>query len=223
MRRWIYLFLVLLLAACTSVKQRSCSCNEISAAALRSVLLKETTIEQLLAWIAQEYHVLPQNVRSDVDQRRAFQILVWDANDVSYTIHMRGSVPTGAIIWYNSRPPSASQVIDCLGAPEQYGASYKRDVEATKFELELLFPKSNIRASGWKFFYGQFRYTRLQPPAIDGTFPIYRLSVGELISAEEMLGQAPHPDQAESESRQFKPWPGKWEDIVVEIDPNIHW
>lgn len=217
MRYCVYLLLVFLLAACTPVKQYSC--DQISAAALRSILLKETSIEQLLAWIAQAYHVPPQNVRIDADQRQAFQILVWEADSISYTIHMRGSVPTGAMIWYNSGPPSASQLIDCLGAPGRYRASYKRDVEATKLELEMLFPELSIQARGWKFFY--FHWFRQQTPAIDGTFPVYQLSVGKLISVEEMFGQAPRSDQAESELHQFKPWPEKWEDIVIESDPSL--
>lgn len=217
MRHCFYLLLVFLLTACTLTKSRSC--DEISAAALRSILLKETSTEQLLIWITHTYHVSPQDVRIDADQRRTFQIFVWETDDVSYTIHMRGSTPTGAMIWYNSRPLFAGQVINCLGAPERYYASYKRDVEATKLELEMLFPDQSIRAEGWKFF----RWIRPIRPAIDETLPIYRLSVGKLISVEEMLGRAPRSDEAESESRKYQPWPGNWQDIVIEIDPSIHW
>lgn len=216
MKLRFHLLLVVLLTACTSTKHFGC--DEISAITLRPILSKAVAIEQLPTWLAEVYHISPQDIRIEIDQDKSFRLLMWEADDVFYTMHIRNSIPIGVIVWYNhSKPPSVDQVIICLGVPTKYRAIYKHDVEAKKLDFEMLFLNHNIRAEGWKFF----RWTYQNPPSIDKTFPIYRLIVGELISVEEMLGQTPPPDRTESELSQFRPWPGNWQDIIVEIDPSI--
>ena len=218
MRRWIYLLFVLLLVACAPMKQRSC--NEISAAALRSILFKEITVDDLLTWIAQTYHVPSENIRVDVI-KGTFQSITWTTEGIQYRVYTEESVATGAVLLYEWGLPSANQVIACLGTPERYRAEYTLDIPGNQLGFGMLFPAQGILASGAEFL----RSRPKEPPPIKGSFRLYGFVITQPGSGEQILREIYCQGSAELCERmlqKYKPWPQDWQNIVIEIDPRLH-
>jgi len=219
MKRWIYLLFVLLLVACAPVKQRSC--NEISAAALRLILFKEITVDDLLTRIAQTYHVPSESIRVDMISNGIFQRITWTTEGIQYNVYIEESVATGAVLLYEWGRPSADQVIACLGTPERYRAEYTWDIPGNQLGFDLLFPAQGILAFGVEFL----RSRPKEPPPIKGSFRLYGFDITQPGSGEQILREIycqGSADLCERMLQKYKPWPQDWQNIVIEIDPGLH-
>lgn len=112
-------------------------------------------------------------------------------------------------------------MVACLGIPTLYYARYNWDLGKYALHLYLLFPDQGILASGAKYFYPKPKYV----PSIEGDFPIRHLGLGPSGSAEQILHRIYIENSVNITPSipDYKPWPGNWQDIVIEIDPSIHW
>lgn len=219
MRTLVWLAVGLLLAGCTYWGEANC--EAMQAAALRAQLGKVTSIEQFEAWIADTYHVTPTAIRAirAVDDRNYWTVY-WDVTGRTYRAELdNGTVSQSAGMSYERRKPSADQVIACLGTPALYYARYNWDLGKYALHLYLLFPDQGILASGAKYFYPKPEYV----PPIDGDFPIWHLGFGPSGSAEQVLHRIYIENSVSivPSIPEYKPWLGKWEGIVVEIDPRL--
>jgi len=219
MRTFVWLIVGLLLTGCTY--PGGPDCEAMQAVALQAQLGRETTIEQFEAWISETYHVVPKAIRAirAVDDRNYWTVY-WDVTGRTYQAELdNGKVSKSAGMSFERRKPSADQVIACLGTPTLYYARYNWDLGKYALHLYLLFPDQGILASGAKYFYPKPEYV----PPIDGDFPIWHLGFGPSGSAEQVLHRIYIENSVSivPSIPEYKSWPGKWEGIVVEIDPRL--
>ncbi len=220
MRRFTYLALVVLVAACTQVGQEQPNCEHLTATALRERISKEISPEQFRAWISATYRVPEENIQVDATRTGKSRIFNWKAGGIWYTAVIEGSALTDVELLYERQRPSADQVIACLGAPEQYRASYGWDIPGNNLHLDLLFPGQGILAFG-----AQFQSLRpKEPPPITGRFRISDMRIVRTGSVDEVLRQIYGGSSAElyeKMQREYKSWPDDWKAIEIEIDPKV--
>jgi hypothetical protein len=227
MKYLVYLFLILMLAGCTVSPLERPNCNEI--VNLRAQIGKAISPDSFREWVSQTYHIPLETITVDVLENRQRHVVHW--NEVSrvwsivkweevvqvwYSATIEGLVVDDIRVAGGSVP--ASKVLACLGEPARYRARYERIVEGNQLSFDLLFPDQGILADGARFFRSDLR----QPPPISDAFPL----TGFIFTRPGTVEQILHDIYLSSfyqMLREYKPWPGKWEDIMVEIDPSIYW
>ncbi|HZQ06619.1 MAG TPA: hypothetical protein VFD70_08570 [Anaerolineae bacterium] len=125
--------------------------------------------------------------------------------------------PPAASLEFTERPPSTQQVLECLGTPDMYLTWYHAPAGAGYrpiLDLDLYFVQRGIRARVAQL--GE----RNRPPRLDGTNPVVELYYVEPDSREKTLEQLTLLI-AEERKAKIKPWPGRWEDLVIDIDPSL--
>ena len=217
-RVYLMLMLVLLLVVCAYGKPRKPGpgCEEI--ATLRAQIGSELSPDSFREWVAQTYRLPLESITMETRADGQHHVIRWGKHDVSYTASLERLVLVH--IGYSLARTSADRVIACLGEPEWYSAQYKWDIPGNQLGLDLIFPEQGVLVHGWRFF----RSRPKQPPAIDGHFPILSFIFEQPTSAEQILyeiyGGKPS-GLYEQVLQEYKPWPGEWEEIVIEIDPSL--
>lgn len=220
MRALTCLVIAVLLASCTYLAQPDC--DVIRASALRAQLKQESSIEQFKTWIMHTYGVASDSIFAARSRDREYWDVQWQVAGRRYDLALsNGRLDDRAGMSFERRKPSANQVIVCLGAPTLYYARYNWDLGQYALSLTLLFPDQGILASGAKYFYPKPEQT----PVIKGDFPISHLTFVLPGSAEQVLQEIYIEGSVSMEPSipEYQPWPGNWQDIVIETDPNIHW
>jgi len=210
-RLMLYLAMVMLLVGCNLFGPPDC--EVIKAAALRAQFNQEASLDQFKEWVANTYHVSSNAIRviPSVDDRDYWTIY-WEVAGQTYEITLDdGRVDQGARMLFNRNVPAA-QVISCLGTPTQYYARYSWDLGQYALHLMLLYPDQGILATGARYFYPKPN----QIPTIEDTFGISWLTFGPPGWTEQLQQSALNPD-----GEPYRPWPGNWQDIVIEIDPRV--
>jgi hypothetical protein len=218
MRRYLYFLLALLLMNCNGIGSSQQTCDQIAGLTLRSFLFKQTTPEQLRSAIAQTYHLPAESVSAQ--SARGEWVFDWNQDGLFYTIETKGGIPSRASVVYEQRTPSADEVTKCLGAPSRYKAWYTRGVPGRELDIDILFANQGILATGAEFPNSNSN----QPPPVGGNISLSGFAYVQPGSDEEVLRRVLNPelvnvDKAVQED--FKPWPGTWKDIVVQIDPDL--
>ena len=216
-RVYLMLMLVLLLVVCAYGKPRKPGpgCEEI--ATLRAQIGSELSPDSFREWVAQTYRLPLESITVETRADGQHHVIRWGKHDVSYTASLERLVLVH--IGYSLAWTSADRVIACLGEPEWYSAQYKWAIPGHALHCALLFPDQGILAHDAKFL----RSRPMQPPPINGHFPISGFVFKQPGSAEQILYQIHGHNSAHYEEvlQEYKPWPGEWEDIVIEIDPNL--
>jgi hypothetical protein len=218
MGRYFCLFFALLLTACNLLTTSQPNCDQIAGLTLRGFLFKEINPEQLQSSIAEKFNL--RNEMISAQPVGADWLLDWNKGGVFYSMSTEGKVTSRAYVVYEQGAPSADQLIQCLGTPSRYWAYYTRSVPGHELDLYLLFPNQGILGEGAK--YGD--YNAIQPPPLDGNILLGSLSYVKPGSDEEVLRRVLSPQLVDVEKavrEDFKPWPGAWKDIVIEIDPTL--
>lgn len=229
MKHLVYLSLILMLAGCVPTLERP-SCSEI--ANLRAQIGKEISPESFRQWVSQTYQMPLESITVDITPNEQTHIVHWrevtrvwlivrweEIVQVWYAAALEQGVVDDIRVSGGSIP--ANKVLACLGKPAWYGAWYKDDLPGTQLSLNLLFPDQGVLAHGAKFFGSSPK----QPPPISEAFPLSSFLFMQPGSVEQVLHHIYyHPTRSlyEQMLREHKPWPGRWEDIVVEIDPSLH-
>jgi hypothetical protein len=221
MRKVIPLLLILVLAGCIPMLQPQRDCDEVSAVQLRGLFAGQYSVDQFRAWAARTYGISAEEVQVEpASKEKDDWSIHWAMAGATYAAGLRGSKVLGAGVTYGSNPPSADRVLSCLGAPGEYRAAFDKMVEASQLSLDLLFPAQGILASGARFA----AFNQRQPPPLNENFAVSSFVVVPPGSAEQVLRQVYgglSNDQYEKVVREFKPWPGDWENLQIQIDPAI--
>jgi|GEM_PF-6799595 len=201
----------LLLAGCAPYRSLR-TCEEIAAANLRALIEETTSLEQGAARVAETFHVPAEEVRvlrshdnpNDGD-------IEWRVAGVHYTIIVKSSSVLSARMTCESRPPSAGEVIQCLGAPDRYWAYYYPRFESPRrlAELHFFFPALGITCWGYKYGTGD------RPPQFHAGDAMEIFDFVLLGSSREVMDRLLEkvPEQAKEGT---KPWPGDWREVKVQ-------
>jgi len=227
MKYLVYLFLILMLAGCTVSPLERPNCNEI--VNLRAQIGKAISPDSFREWVSQSYHMPLETITVNMtpdgrtyvvhwrEVTRVWAIVKWEEiEQLEYSAAIEQLGVDDIRVAGGSVP--ASKVLACLGEPARYRARYERNVEGNQLSFDLLFSEQGVLAWGAKFF----RTSLKQPPLINDTFPL----TGFIFTRPGTVEQILHDIYLSSfyqMLREYKPWPGKWEDIMVEIDPSIYW
>ncbi len=201
LRYLLPLLAVLLLAGCAALQlpgQRSC--DQLSGKALREWFGTEMTPDELASRIANYARISPAGVgrRSDEDRWN----LDWQTGGVSYT----AGWSEGKLLFLNMRyeepQPSIGRVIGCLGTPSRYQAWYDLYPTMNSEQSSFIFSTQAAIAYGTRHMPAASQ----TPPPIDGTFPVSMISIFESGWTD-----------ADWERGKSRPWPGKWEELEIEV------
>lgn len=137
-----------------------------------------------------------------------------DEFDVSYTAWFRDEQGLFRVMGYWRSRPTLAQVMDCLGIPEYYEATYFIGVEALLLSLKLWYIKRGIIIQHSSIHYDE------SPPAIDAEYRVGRFYVLAPGKPEDMVVNAyvdgDDPDVQTYGLCVLKPWPGSIEALEVD-------
>ncbi len=220
------------LAGCTTIGPVR-SCDEIALSALQPLMHEAMPAERVVEQIRKIYQLPPESVtvhRVEALSTAApwlnekYQvgdtIVSWGKDEARYVLTIGNERITGIGVMYDQHAPSTDQVIRCLGTPEKYWAFYSPGPLPTKrlAQLHMFFPASGVIASAVRFGDGE------RPPRFDGNARVPDFLFVPPGSGEEAIARflSDRPDDMRQQiAQQLKPWPGNWEDIVIEIDPSL--
>jgi hypothetical protein len=218
MAKLIRLAVILTLVGCTNLWPARLDCKQVAGSDLRSKIGEVTSAEQLRVWIGNAYQLPASRIQADVIRSGQLETVEWQKGGITYRGYVKGGHLTDVTVSYGSRRPSAGQVIACLGTPERYQASYEQNVEGNQLSLDLLFAAEGTLAYGARFMH----IDRKQPPPVDGSFPIFGLAIVEPGTADQVLREIYESNETyEQMLRAYRPWPGDWQSVVIDIDPAL--
>jgi hypothetical protein len=217
MRRLACVVLALLLVGCRLMARGQVSCDRIKV--LQAQVGTETSLDQFRQWIRQTYSFVLGDSWVDSIREGEVHIVRWRKLEVDYTAVLEHLMIVDVAVSFPGGVISPEDVIGCLGQPERYRASYNSDIPGYALHLDLLFPDHGVLAGGATWLRSRPR----EPPPIDRGHPIQDLRFVLPGTAEQVLYEVygAWADVYEQMLKEYKPWPEKWEDIVIEIDPSI--
>jgi len=145
------------------------------------------------------------------------EIVEWneigDERDIAYRALFRNEVGLFQISGYMRIEPTLGQIINCLGVPEYYEATYFADYEL-HLNLKLWYPEKGIVIEHFSF------HNQELPPPIDADYRIpmfYVLAPGEPVEmVANLYVQGEDPDVQAYGLCVLRPWPGSIEALEVE-------
>ncbi len=189
------------------------SCDEITAPGLRGLMEQSLSSADMRSRITALYHLSPDQVREE-SSGAGIQIR-WTKDGVDVTAELRDSRIWLAEFYYRERPPSAEHVIDCIHEPDSYWARYRSSPSSLSnaLDFELYFLSAGVLAIG------QLDTTGKQAPRPSGTIAMNDILVAPVDSRDKTFARLTEIRLPAELVQQIKPWPGKWENLVVEIGP----
>lgn len=217
------------LASCITVGSTR-SCEEITLTALQPLMHETMPVEQVVEQIRAAYQLPLEAVTvnriealSTVAPWLNEKVLVgdvsilWGRDGVRYALTIRNQRVLDVSVVYDQRQPSIDDVIRCLGKPDQYWGYYSLGPTPLTYRvasLSMLFTAS-------KFIVTASRAGRdEQPPRFDGSARVVMLQFLPQDPGEKLIARflADWPSSMREQiAQQLRPWPEKWEDIVVEV------
>jgi len=217
MRYITVLILISSLSACVSVgSQIRLNCEELTA--LQSQMATDIKREQFLTWIAETFQIAQDSI--EVTTWHDDLIFSWQAGGVMYSAETNGTVLVDMAIYYRNWRPEAAQFKECLGDPSLYNASYQLGTNpSNQLSASFLYPSEGILISGARFLWLRPE----TPPGITGDLPISALRLTRPGSSEDVLFRiyGGSPGLYEEMLTQYKPWPGSWDEITIDIDTSL--
>lgn len=231
MTRWCLLILLVsvILAGCITARPTR-SCDEIALTALRPLMFETMSTEQAFEYIRTAYQLSPEVVTinrvealSTVAPWLNETVLVgdvgisWGRDGIRYMLTIKNQRVLDVTIVYDQRPPSIDDVIRCLGKPDRYWGYYSlgpTPLTHRVASLSMLYTTSAFIVTASKAGHGE------QPPHFDGNAIVVMVQylpqdLGERLIAR-FLADWPR-NMREQIAQHLRPWPEKWEDIVVEM------
>jgi hypothetical protein len=192
------------------------TCTEIAPPGMRDLLTRPAFPNEAPARIAQAFGVQPSQVdfSPDDEHNGGFG---WEKDQAKGGLITHNSQPQVISLIYSARLPPVDTVIHCLGAPDKYRAYYTWGVERYSLQFELYYLARGIFAGAYEFSDSR------EPPRsganVGSMGMMYFLFVPTGDPAETM--QRLTKDLSPEVIGQLKPWPGKMENVVIEIDPTL--
>ncbi len=214
----------LLLLACTvGLPRQAMTCDEIASNALRALNFEGLNPETMLQWIETNYGVDESAMaRLDAVGYPNHLSLAWEpqGNSYKYLIDFdENRLIAFHVWWQRRRAPTADEVISCLGVPELYRATYLAGSHQNILTLELWYLEQGIVVR----HVNAERPGRNQPPPLDENILGSSMTVVQPGSVEEIAEKEVIPISGNHSLSVYplKPWPGTWENIEVEVDPEL--
>ncbi len=216
MRCLVCLLASLLLIGCMPT-QKPVTCDEI--VNFRAQIGKTFTRESLRAWIHDTYQIPLESIRENTLADGQSLSLHWgDPDRVYYSVTLNQYVIEDTMF---GRPQaSVGDLTHCLGQPAAYRATYKRVPSGNELGLTLVYPDSGVLAAGTRIFHAQLK----QPPSVGTDFPVWYLRFVKPGTTDQVLSEIYIAGWGQANDgilQQYKPWPGNWSDIAVDIDPVV--
>jgi hypothetical protein len=192
------------------------SCAEIAPPGIRELLARPALPNEAPARIAQVFGLQPGQVHfyPDAAQQGGY---AWDKDQVRGGLITRNSQPQAITLIYSAQMPSVDAVMRCLGAPDKYRAYYTWGVERHQLSFELYYATQGVRAGAYEF--SDSKDSPRSSGDIGAMGMMYFLFVQPGTLTETM--QRLTADLSPEAIGQLKPWPGKWEDLVIDVDPAL--
>ncbi len=196
------------------------TCAQIQEDALSSLKFGEQHFEDVYQWAQDEFLLDEQNISTqeyDGNIRR----LDWEQNEIIYWAYFQNDILTR--IFKNWKfgqqiglEPIGDEIIDCLGVPDFYEASYGVDHHNMSFFLTLWYLKKGVIVQAYH--------------VVGNNEPVP--TINRNIIMTEMVTVAPGDEQqmvknmllfSSNEAhlerlKNLKPWPGSWSNIKVALD-----
>lgn len=223
MRKLLTLLLMLLgsLTACrVQVASNQMSCDEILDDSLRSLNFSDLDPQSMHQWIENRYQLRDSDIQSlDYNDPYITSSLSWQYRGDSYLADFHNEDLKRIEVRWNSPQPTGGEIVECLGGPDFYRASYDLvgGGEADQLKLELWYPKQGIVVEHTRITKPIFRPKTI---TVHGSIPMSAIIIVKPGSVDRTvndvyLGQSLDVRQSKQES--LKSWPGEWKDLVVDI------
>lgn len=219
MRLVIVLALAVSLASCVPITAWTLTdCDGLTGSALHSQMGTEIDIQQFIAWIMETYEVPNEAVK--MESWKDTVIVEWDTDRIRYSVVISEALLDEVALYYKTLTPQVGQIVECLGAPAYYKATYQLGANpGNQLSASFLYPSDGILISGSRFL----RLRPEVPPAITGEFRVLALGHVRPGSKEDVLSRiyGGSPGLYEEMLTQYKPWPGSWDEITIDIDTSL--
>jgi hypothetical protein len=210
----------LVLTGCAPIRSAR-TCEEISAARLRALIEECTSVDQAAARVTETYGIAAKDLHiTRAPDNPDHCDLDWTMNGAQYSMFFLSSGVLGARITYGSSPPTADQIMQCLGVPDWYTAFYGRFPDPLLWsptgstQLTFYYPALGVACWGSKLGHGD------QVPRLDGSVAIDIFDFEPLGPPDQVLEalvtQGGSRASADWIWRAMKPWPGDWQDVEVQ-------
>jgi len=210
----LLLIVALCVGACEA-SQPARTCNEVNGLVLRNIIKLPQSPQGAQRQIANGYGLAQEQVSMSSLGDETY--LQWSKDNVDGNVRLGGTKPAGGGLYYKSRPPSVASVIDCLGSPDFYRAYYQRggpEVSWNSLELHLYFVRQGVLAVAYVHGSGK------EPPRLNMGLTMQAFGFAPVDTPEDTMAHLNENYSAEF-LQQIRPWPGKLEDVIVEIDPGL--
>lgn len=211
-----WLILLLILSACGSHSSSRMACE--SFLLLQNKIGETFTSEEFRNWVREQYALRGPaeiEIKNYSDLNADF---VWQANGFQYS----AALEEGEFTWLRIDKKGGGKIgmqdiFACFGDPESYRALHGLAIDAGDYqELDLFFPDIGILAHGYRHYSSNSHSTM----SIKENFPILYLRVTSPGTMEELLKQV-YGETAPYEYGAIRPWPNDWENIVIDVTPQI--
>jgi hypothetical protein len=117
---------------------------------------------------------------------------------------------------YISLEPTLDEILACFGPPDLYQSQYFADHPYMVFDLSLLYLDKGISVTAMRFL------EDLEPPVVNGDVIMTDMTITAPGTAKEVIKYLYRPwfeeDEYDEMLKDWKPWPGSWEGIVVDTE-----
>jgi len=182
-------------------------CDEIREDALRTLPFGAATMPEVGEWVITTYQVDETSVMEQQNQ------LSWNLPNRSFTARFEDDILRRVIVYW-SMGPTVEEIIDCLGTPEYYEATIKRDIRP-RFDFVLWYPSQGLVAGSSHFRRGSMTAEDVSKDYRMDRFIVTKPGALENVVAIVYGGSSIDevPDELIST---IKPWPGSLDQIVVD-------
>lgn len=186
MRFMFLLVVIVMVTACTGPNLPplvSPSCERVQGLPLSNQIGQQVDLTEFQAWIVSNYGVGANDI--SIERWMSDYSLQWKASTVEYSVEVMGNIVTRVIINFNSSlyGPDIKKMIECLGEPQFYSATYGRRVESFQLSVYLFWQDQGIIASGGKSYFFPPRQASLRLDSSSRLNLLNRVQPGTLAEA----------------------------------------
>jgi hypothetical protein len=192
----------------------SYSCQEFDETLWKEFRFGLTSPETIVDVLETTWRVDKNQIRFIPQPEDTFRV-EWETNHNQYSALFRDERQLVKVdVWWQEPFPTLSQIMDCLGPPEQYQAFYEQVPDALQLQLSLWYPKKGFVVDGYSF------HLQRQPPEIHPEYPMRGFITVASDAPERMVMNVyTHGNKPNIQTyglRLLKPWPGSIEAIEVD-------
>ena len=205
-----------MLAGCVPT-QKPFTCDEI--VSLRAQIGQTFTRESLRTWIHDTYQVPIESIREDALAGGQSWSQHWgDPDRVYYSMLLnQDSIED---VTFGRPQASVGDMMQCLGQPGAYLATYERSPGGNQLSLRLVYPDDGVLTSGSRIFRPQLK----SPPSVSADFPVSFVRFVKPGTTDQVLSEIYIEGWGHANDgilQQYKPWTGDWASMVTDVDPAI--